>query len=139
MKIKCIKCLIDKPEKEMVKDIGKKVGYRKICYNCQNKRLKVYREKNRDRIKNNSYKYNIKSRYNLSMNEYENMKKSQNNLCKICNGKNKKTTRDRLCIDHCHKTGKIRGLICDSCNNGIARFNEDISILKNAIKYLIKK
>ena len=44
----------------------------------------------------------------------------------------------QLVVDHCHKTGKIRGLICDSCNVGLGRFKDNIDNLKNAIKYLEK-
>ena len=44
-----------------------------------------------------------------------------------------------LCLDHDHKTGKFRGWICDGCNVALSRMNDDVNILKNAIKYLEKQ
>ena len=43
-----------------------------------------------------------------------------------------------LCIDHDHKTGKIRGLLCQNCNVSIGKFKEDINIMQKAIDYLKK-
>jgi len=45
----------------------------------------------------------------------------------------------KLCLDHNHKTGEFRGWLCDSCNVALSRMNDDISILKKAIKYLEKQ
>jgi len=64
----------------------------------------------------------------------------QNNLCLIC--KKPETTKNKfgtifpLSIDHCHKTNKIRGLLCMQCNTTLGRFKHDIELLKQAIKYL---
>lgn len=86
-------------------------------------------------------KYNLKM-YNLTPEEYEQMLKNQDNKCAICN--NYQTTtkpngeiRD-LDVDHNHKTGKIRGLLCGSCNTGLGLLKEDVLILQNVIKYLLK-
>ncbi len=42
------------------------------------------------------------------------------------------------CLDHCHKTGRFRGWICDSCNVGLSRFNDDPKVLRAAVEYLEK-
>ena len=78
-----------------------------------------------------------KHRYNISREDYVNLIKSQNNLCKICKAKPSK--HRSLCIDHCHKTLKIRGLLCDKCNTGLANFKDNIILLQNAIDYLNEK
>ena len=66
----------------------------------------------------------------------------QEPMCKIC-GKtvhkapeNSKDKQDQAVIDHDHKTGKLRGLLCHQCNVGIGNFKDDVNILMNAILYL---
>jgi Recombination endonuclease VII len=43
---------------------------------------------------------------------------------------------DSLRVDHCHKTGKIRGLLCSECNFGLSKFKDDICLMERAIQYL---
>ena len=61
------------------------------------------------------------------------MLKKQNNKCKICNVKFSKST---ACVDHCHTTNKVRGLLCRLCNIGLGHFKDNTEILTNAITYL---
>ena len=75
-----------------------------------------------------------RNKRNLSQKEYEQLKSV--NKCQICG---KSQTGRQLNIDHCHKTNKVRGLLCDSCNLGIGHFNDDLSLLLSAIKYLSKQ
>jgi hypothetical protein len=72
----------------------------------------------------------IKRLYGITENDLDKMKKQQNLCCAIC-GKGKK-----LYVDHCHNTGRIRGLLCDTCNRGIGFLQEDKDILLGALKYL---
>lgn len=67
---------------------------------------------------------------------------TQNNLCAICKqpesviNASTNTKPKRLAIDHCHKTGKIRGLLCHKCNVSLGSFNDSIETLQSAIDYL---
>tara|TARA_Y100000401_G_C8236345_1_gene180731 strand:- start:276 stop:674 length:399 start_codon:yes stop_codon:yes gene_type:complete len=68
----------------------------------------------------------------------------QKSMCRIC-GKtvhkapeNSKDKQDQAVIDHDHKTGKLRGLLCHQCNVGLGNFKDDVSILVNAMLYLLK-
>lgn len=76
----------------------------------------------------------LKHKYNLSFDNYEMLIKSQNNMCLIC--KDIFNSSIKPCVDHCHKTDKIRGILCSKCNAGIGLLNEDIMLMRNAIKYL---
>ena len=58
----------------------------------------------------------------------------QKGICLIC----KKIPTKRLAVDHNHKTEKVRGLLCIKCNSAIGFFQDDINLIKNAYKYLIK-
>lgn len=83
----------------------------------------------------------IKHRYGLTVQEYEAIAKSQNYRCAICNIEmvlyNKSLT-NRACLDHNHITNKIRGMLCDRCNRGIALLDSDkgITSLQKAIDYI---
>lgn len=74
----------------------------------------------------------IKSRYGITLIDFEKMKLRQKKKCEIC----KRTVR--LVIDHDHETNKIRDLLCHSCNFMLGSIKENIDALKNAIKYLKK-
>lgn len=77
----------------------------------------------------------LKSLYGITVEEYEELSAHQNHVCWIC-GK-KETTKDGyLHVDHCHKTGKIRGLLCGLCNRGIGALGDSIELLEKAIEYL---
>ena len=52
------------------------------------------------------------------------------NLCMICGSK------ETICIDHCHETGKVRGLLCRKCNTGIGMLGDTLVQLRLAVKYL---
>lgn len=86
------------------------------------------------------FKHQIKHAYGITIKEYNELLKKQNKKCAIC--KKKETIKHfngkikRLSIDHNHKTGQIRGLLCARCNVGIAYLSENINYLKNAITYL---
>ena len=79
-------------------------------------------------------KATLKMKFNMTIDDYNALLIKQNNVCAICmqvcqSGR-------RLCVDHCHVTGKVRGLLCHKCNVGIGLLNDDKNLLSNAIKYL---
>ena len=76
----------------------------------------------------------LKYKYELTIDDYEKLLKKQNNVCAICGCKDK--NRKNLSIDHCHKTNKIRGLLCCKCNSVLGLCRDNIKLLKSAIKYL---
>lgn len=94
-------------------------------------KVKKYRSENKDVIKNKI----LKKKFNISLEEYNTMLQNQNHKCNIC--KTEKTELGRLlCVDHCHETGIIRGLLCDRCNRGIGVFKDNVILLTEAIKYI---
>jgi hypothetical protein len=78
--------------------------------------------------------FKMRKQYGISLLEYDEMLEKQGNRCLIC--LNKPTIKKRLSIDHCHETGKVRGLICNSCNLGLGCFKDKIESLHNAVAYL---
>lgn len=78
----------------------------------------------------------IKYKYGLSEKEHKHLLKEQNYKCAIC-GIPQSELRTALCVDHDHKTGKIRGLLCTLCNQGLGSFRDNQSNIENALYYLI--
>jgi hypothetical protein len=80
--------------------------------------------------------------YGITHAKYVEMWNDQNGLCAICLHPEvtftKVGTLRPLCVDHCHETGKVRGLLCSLCNNGIGRLEDDPQLVQNALNYLIK-
>ena len=74
--------------------------------------------------------------YGLTVEQYDTMLLEQNGVCAICLNPEKSSSKTFLSIDHDHKTGKIRGLLCDNCNKGLGHFYDNSSLLYNAINYL---
>lgn len=76
----------------------------------------------------------IKKRYGITIEEFEQLLKAQENRCAIC-----RTPADQIkrkCIDHCHRTGKVRGILCQGCNVAIAHLRDDPLIALRASEYL---
>lgn len=81
----------------------------------------------------------MRLKYGVTPEKYQEMLDSQNGVCAVCKTKpNFDKWKKRFVIDHCHVTGRIRGLLCDACNRGIGMLKDDPSILENAIKYLAR-
>ena len=77
-----------------------------------------------------SYKSDIKYKYGMSMETYENMLIACDNKCQICGSDGK------LNIDHCHSTGVVRGLLCTRCNTGLGKLGDSREGLLAALRYL---
>lgn len=110
----------------------------KECNPRYKKRKKETIEERSIRMKEQCRVKTLHQRYKLSKEDYNNLLVSQQEKCAIC-GKNADSGIRRLAIDHDHKTGNIRGLLCNSCNLGLGMFKDKIKNLQEAIKYLKNK
>lgn len=72
----------------------------------------------------------------ISFEDYLILEKKHKGLCSIC--KKQCSSGKKLSIDHCHKTNKVRGLLCSNCNLGIGKFYDNPLLLKRAVSYLKK-
>lgn len=78
-----------------------------------------------------------KFRYGISVDEVDRMRAQQNHCCAICGiHEDDSSGRGKLHIDHCHETGKVRGLLCSNCNTALGKFQDSEDVLLNAIQYL---
>lgn len=82
--------------------------------------------------------YNLKRDYGITLEQYNTMLAAQNGACKICENTSPGTRSQSVnfSVDHCHKTKRIRGLLCTSCNRGIGHFKDDPALMRRAADYL---
>lgn len=100
--------------------------------------LKEDREKNPEKYRNKDL---IKN-FGISLDEYNVLLEKQNGVCAICGNpertRHNNTDRIRnLAVDHCHKTGRVRGLLCTACNQGLGNFRDNPDYLAKSISYLL--
>lgn len=150
---KCSKCEQFKSWEEFSKDRTSSSGYKSRCKVCRSidkkEVLTKFRLNNpiktRKKFNNKSEakRHNNYKQYGLSLEDYNNLLILQNSVCAICKKPETMTKKNgtiqNLAVDHCHKTGKVRGLLCSKCNTGIGYFAEDRQIFLNAIEYLDNK
>lgn len=85
----------------------------------------------------NQIRYERKLKFGVTDEDYQRMRKEQNDSCAIC-GTDTPGGRGDWHIDHCHTSGKVRGLLCFPCNTSLGHFKDNIETLANAIAYLEK-
>jgi hypothetical protein len=126
------------------KNSNKKDGLCGRCKTC----AKEYDTNNAGKIKvrnkrwkatnpDNRKNYELKKAYGITLEEYRHMLLDQNYSCAIC-CRTQSELKQTLNVDHCHITGKVRGLLCSHCNHGIGIFRDSVHLLTNAIQYLNK-
>lgn len=93
-----------------------------------------WREKNSERYRATQRNRHLKSNYGIAIEQYAVLFKRQKGVCQICGRANQDGRR--LAIDHCHDTGKIRGLLCNLCNTALGALQDSPSLLRKAAEYL---
>lgn len=131
----CSHCNIEKPIKNFPRRNDCRDGRIKQCRICVNIKRQAYRKiKGRQETPAQYRKWILKSKFGLSIEDYNSMFEKQNGVCAICFHKEKQGKH--LGVDHCHTTSRIRGLLCSECNNGIGKLKDDPILLQRAIEYL---
>lgn len=109
------------------------------CRTCKNEKQEIRRKQKRAKGDSKYYRQSrdglLKWHYNISIEDYEEMLEEQDNRCAICKRDKNEFIR-MLAVDHCHTTGKIRGLLCTNCNAGLGMFRDNRTSLVMAIRYL---
>lgn len=145
MKI-CSKCKLSKEESEFPTDKRLVSGLLAWCKICNSTKNRIYKNNHPDetRIQNKNWraenpararkiyrKNALWTRYKLSLRDFDVLLEEQGSRCKIC-----EELMVKPCVDHCHSTGKIRGLLCQHCNRGLGGFRDSSKVLLAAIAYL---
>lgn len=137
----CGRCKEVLPLSSFHKCSRERSGLQQWCKDCRKghkyEERKVYhRERYRDNKE--AYRdYTYKRKYRISLVEYQLLLESQKGVCAICGTKSCPSGK-RFAVDHCHTTGKVRGLLCMECNNGIGKLKDSVELLEKAMVYLKK-
>ena len=154
----CCRCKEIKPIDKFSKNKRARDGISWDCKECQSARYKTqyqqhkdkwkirrreYRFENREKIYEYSKKYRqqVKRKivYGCTIEKYDQMFEQQKGVCAICGKPERRVFCDKitsLCVDHDHKTGKIRALLCQKCNAILGCADDDIDILLTAVDFL---
>ena len=128
----CCMCGLKKPLSEFNKCKANKDGLQGHCAACGIEYKKKWYQNNKDWAK----EYSTLKNYGVSATQFKDLLTKQNNKCAIC--KSELNISKKTHIDHCHTTGKIRGILCQECNHGLGLFKYSQDILDSAQKYLKK-
>lgn len=165
MEKKCNKCGEVKPLEMFCKNKTTKDGHGRECKQCASERAKAMRLANPEKFKQASKKWRetnpnyvsqwksrnkkrtkemkrkeyLKSKYGISIEQYDDMRVAQQYKCYVCNKHENEIPNagpTALNVDHCHETGAIRKLLCMSCNIALGKVNDSIEILQRCIDYI---
>jgi len=153
----CTKCFQEKPHSEFWKSRNTKDGFNTKCKDCgreAKRRQKEnnpehYRKKRKEyyhkyektikaKLRQSNYikRWRIETLYGITHEEYLGILAKQNYACAICEGELIPGTNKKPHIDHCHETGKVRGVLCKGCNTALGFLGDNIEGVKRALAYL---
>jgi hypothetical protein len=134
----CSSCKETKTLTDFYKDKYRKDGLACRCKACDTLSRHKYVKNNPATVVQSRRKKKLKRYYGLTLEDYQQKLEGQNYSCSIC-----KTTDNKVgdkqwsfVVDHCHETGKIRGLLCNQCNRALGMFQDSVDILEKATAYL---
>lgn len=127
----CSSCKETKPLTEFYKSNTR--YYQRECKVCNKLRKGAWHKTEAGKLSSANTK--LKARFGIDLTTYKTMLENQSGRCLICECE-VSYMGHKLAVDHCHTTGKIRGLLCKACNLGLGNFKDNPNLLEKAIKYL---
>lgn len=143
---RCSECRIMRPITEFVRSRYGKGGRHHACKHCTYPKREAYEKTAKDKINvarrlrywrdpEKARDTQIRWSRKVGKGVYQRLLERQGNGCAIC-GRTDNPGKSRLAIDHCHKSGKIRGLLCTCCNQAIGQMKDSPELLRKAAAYL---
>jgi len=113
-------------------------GLNHRCKSCMKQANIVWSSKNPERTKNLKRKSWLKRNYGITLEFYDYLVDLQGDTCGICGKNEKGANRGYWCVDHDHRTGTVRGLLCAPCNKALGQIGDTEESLEKALTYLRK-
>jgi hypothetical protein len=118
-------------------DISKmRKDYRYMCKRCGNKKGNAWQKQNTEASQHHKRRHYYRNTYGITIEEFDALLASQEGTCAICRRKIMDPRGYHPHVDHDHITGKVRGVLCFSCNIGLGGFKDNAEFLRAAIDYL---
>jgi hypothetical protein len=115
------------------KQTGKPRG--RTCKECHKKAVAERVKRIADDLPALQRGYDLKRRYGITVAEYDRLLREQGGVCAICDGPPGQRAK-YFHVDHCHVTGRVRGLLCRPCNKGLGAFRDRSEVIRSAITYV---
>jgi hypothetical protein len=140
----CCVCKTVKPFSEFYNYKNKNDNKSYRCKPCDDDARKKWKKNNPEKAHLSQRERNLKHRFGVDLDWYQTQLKKQNYCCAICKVKENNVIKGNradisFAVDHCHKTGKIRGLLCNQCNRALGLFKDSSELITKAIEYLKRK
>jgi hypothetical protein len=132
---RCSGCQEFKEYSDFYRSKDKKTARKSACKQCQRERMNAYYKTPHGRKMKQEKSWLENGLIGMTVERYEAMLVKQDGGCSIC----KKTVNKngtRLCVDHDHETGLIRGLLCHDCNTSLGKLDDSLDLLYKAVEYL---
>lgn len=139
---RCFRCKGLHSTSDFSVDKSKPDGRSIYCRTCKrkiqkkNRPSKELRKSKRSRYARSDRNWRLKTLYGITVDQFEAIFAAQGNKCALC--KSEKSDGKNFVVDHCHKTGRIRGILCSYCNRALGMFKDSVDLLGTAIVYLSK-
>ena len=128
----CTECEKTQSLKSFPKNKRCKDGVRTVCKSCVSKYRKKWWENGGGKEKQRDT--NLKRAYGISSSEWQRIFELQKGCCASC-GRHQSNVPKSLHVDHCHKSGKVRALLCDRCNRALGIMDEDAISIRKLAEY----
>lgn len=126
----CRACLQELPLDSFYKSTSRtRDGFRHECKACWNKESMEYHRTNREEILEKRKEYHYQKSYGISRDEFLSMVEEQGGKCPVC-------SREDLVLDHCHDTGRVRGVLCNKCNQAIGNMLDNPALIRSLADWL---
>jgi len=153
---RCSKCGVLKPVTEFHKNRARWDGLANECRECSlvrhqkryasnrelyNTKAQAYYSKNAERIRRSIRSRSIRTKYGITVEEYQRLYDLQEGRCAVCGQSEtaidpQRGTVKKLAVDHDHITGRVRGLLCGACNRALGLLKEDLDLVARLINYV---
>lgn len=150
----CNECLVSQPEDRFDRNSNQSDGRDPRCKVCRKEAKRIsleanpvspekrreyvrrYKERHPERVKQQERRQSLKSKFGMTVEQYDGMLAEQGGVCAICESA---PTKRALAVDHDHTDGSVRGLLCSSCNTALGLLSDSPAAVRAALTYLEKR